>query len=115
MLPSVALNVLAAVFVVAAFPIEAHSLFAARIRCFRETRAEVGKTAQASMGLPAPHRFPSYDALICFLIWRMAFFSSRETCACEMPISPATSIWVRPSKKRRARMCFSLWLRALMA
>ena len=37
----------------------------------------------------------------------MAFFSSRETCACEMPTSEATSIWVRPSKKRRARMRFS--------
>ena len=25
-----------------------------------------------------------------------AFFSRRLTCACEIPISPATSIWVRP-------------------
>ena len=27
----------------------------------------------------------------------MAFFSSRETCACEIPISPETSICVLPS------------------
>ena len=36
-------------------------------------------------------------AVIFFLIWLMAFFSSRETCAWEMPTSFATSIWVLPS------------------
>ena len=40
-------------------------------------------------------------------IERMALFSSRDTCACEMPICPATSICVRPPSKRRARMRFS--------
>ena len=38
---------------------------------------------------------------------RMALFSRRDTCACEMPICPATSICVRPASKRRARMRFS--------
>ena len=32
-----------------------------------------------------------------FRICTRAFFSRRETWAWEMPISPATSIWVRPS------------------
>ena len=36
-------------------------------------------------------------AVMFFLICLMAFFSRRETCACEMPISRATSVWVRPS------------------
>lgn len=31
-----------------------------------------------------------------FLICRSAAFSKRDTCAWEMPISSATSIWVRP-------------------
>ena len=30
------------------------------------------------------------------LMERMAFFSNRLTCACEMPISEDTSIWVLP-------------------
>ena len=34
----------------------------------------------------------------------MAFFSSRETWAWEMPTSAETSIWVLPSQKRRARI-----------
>ena len=40
-------------------------------------------------GVPPPHTY--------FLKCPSAFFSSRDTCACEMPISPATSICVRPS------------------
>ena len=35
-----------------------------------------------------------------FFIRSIAFFSNLETCAWEIPISSATSIWVLPSKKR---------------
>ena len=38
-----------------------------------------------------------YDTLICFRMVQMAPFSSRDTCACEIPSACATSIWVRPS------------------
>ena len=38
-----------------------------------------------------------YDTRIAFRILAKAPFSSRETCACEMPRLPATSICVRPS------------------
>ena len=44
-----------------------------------------------------------------------AFFSNRLTCACEIPISPATSIWVRPWKNRNFKICCSRSLRRLMA
>lgn len=37
------------------------------------------------------------QAVIFFLMRSMAFFSSRDTCACEMPTRAETSIWVRPS------------------
>ena len=36
----------------------------------------------------------SYETKMAFLICRMAFFSSRETCACDMPTIEATSICV---------------------
>ena len=36
------------------------------------------------------------DGQMFFFSMPMAFFSSRETCACEMPISEDTSIWVLP-------------------
>ena len=38
----------------------------------------------------------------------IALFSSRETCACEMPTSEATSVCVLQSKKRIPRMRRSL-------
>ena len=40
---------------------------------------------------------PCYWAKMLFLIWAMAFFSRRETCAWEIFISLATSICVLPS------------------
>lgn len=42
-----------------------------------------------------------HHALKYARMMRRAFFSSRETCAWEIPISSATSICVFPSKKRR--------------
>ena len=45
----------------------------------------------------------------------LAAFSSRETCAWLMPISAATSICVRPRKKRRLRMRCSRSVRRLSA
>src|SRR5690606_40414480 len=46
-------------------------------------------------------RFPlRHWVFPCFCICAIADFSSRETCAWDMPISSATSIWVLPSKKR---------------
>ena len=45
-----------------------------------------------------PCGFRDYDhAVMFFLICRMAFFSRRETCACDTPTALATSICVRPS------------------
>ena len=52
---------------------------------------------------------------MCFFICSSAFFSSRDTCACEIPISPATSIWVRPWKNRSRRISRSRSVRRFMA
>ena len=38
-----------------------------------------------------------FYAVIFFFIWLIAFFSRRDTCACDMPTAFATSICVRPS------------------
>ena len=38
-----------------------------------------------------------FHCSISFFRVRMAFFSNRETCACEMPSSLAISIWVMSS------------------
>ena len=40
--------------------------------------------------------FSSY-AVMFFFMRLIAFFSRRDTCACDMPTSFATSICVRPS------------------
>ena len=39
---------------------------------------------------------PKYTSYNSFLIFWSAPFSSLETCACDMPISSAISIWVFP-------------------
>ena len=52
---------------------------------------------------------------ICRRMRSSACFSNRETCACEMWISSATSICVRPSKNRRFRMRCSRGVRRSMA
>ena len=44
-----------------------------------------------------------------------ALFSRRDTCACEIPISLATSIWVFPAKKLIFRICFSRSPRCFIA
>lgn len=55
-------------------------------------------TAQAVTERATPQSTPQpFYAVIFFFIWFIAFFSRRETCACDMPTSFATSICVRPS------------------
>ena len=44
---------------------------------------------------------------VFFLMLLSAVFSSRDTCACEMPISLLTSICVFPTKKRSFRIFVS--------
>ena len=38
-----------------------------------------------------------YETVKALRIVLMALFSSRDTCACEIPSAPATSVWVLPS------------------
>ena len=76
---------------------------------YRELDNGVMEIIQSGENLQSIHTTPDYvygrgglyyapqDTNTAFLIWPMAFFSSRDTWAWEMPTIPATSIWVLPS------------------
>lgn len=53
------------------------------------------------------HKFHLYCYLYILFICSMALFSNLDTCACDIPISSATSICVLPSKKRLFIIDFS--------
>lgn len=59
-------------------------------------RVREGHAPSAALNCAADLLIFSYSLPTCFFMWFSAFFSSLLTCACEMPISPATSICVRP-------------------